>query len=99
MHHFGKINQTIFLETSFQLLKTGKKVTFLWPLSKKYRSFKVLKNLRFMAMFYWKTKYVQTLSVLLAKNIDKDFSDVKILIAKDHYSFNYIYWFSNKPSP
>ena len=52
-----------------------------------------------MAMFYWKTKYVQTLSVLLAKNIDKDFSDVKILIAKDHYSFNYIYWFSNKPSP
>ena len=46
-----------------------------------------------MAMFYWKTKYVQTLSVLLAKNIDKDFSDVKILIAF------YIYWFSNKPSP
>ena len=35
-----------------------------------------------MAMFFWKIKNVQTLNVLLVKNIEKDFSDVKILITK-----------------
>ena len=42
-----------------------------------------------MATFFWKTKNVQTLNVLLVKDIDKDFSDVKILITKDHSSLNY----------
>ena len=31
-----------------------------------------------MAAFFWKTKNVQTLNVLLVTDIDKDFSDVKI---------------------
>ena len=35
-----------------------------------------------MAMFFWKIKNVQTLNVLLVKNLEKDFSDVKILITK-----------------
>ena len=39
-------------------------------------------------MFFWKTKNVQTLNVLLVQNIDKDFPDVKILITKDHSSLN-----------
>ena len=42
-----------------------------------------------MATFLWKTKNVQTLNVLLIKDIDKKVSDEKILITKDHYSLNY----------
>ena len=42
-----------------------------------------------MAMFFWKTKNVQTLNVLLVKNIDKDFSDVKTLFTEEHSSLNY----------
>ena len=42
-----------------------------------------------MATFFWKTKYVQTLNILLVTDIDKDFSDVKVLITKDHSSLNY----------
>ena len=42
-----------------------------------------------MAMFFWKTENVQTLNDLLVKSIDKDFSDVKILITKDHSSLNF----------
>ena len=45
-----------------------------------------------------KTKNIQTLNVLLVKSIDKDFLDVKILIAKDDSSLNTLYnsssWFS-----
>ena len=39
-----------------------------------------------MAMFFCKIKNVETVNVLLGKNIDKDFSDVKILITKDYSS-------------
>ena len=42
-----------------------------------------------MATFFWKTKNIQILNALLVKDIDKDFSDVKILITKDHSSLNY----------
>ena len=43
-----------------------------------------------MAMFFFKkTRNVQNLNVLLAKYVDKDFSDVKFLITKDHSSLNY----------
>ena len=34
------------------------------------------------------TKNVQTLNVLLVKVIEKDFSDVKVLITKDHSCLN-----------
>ena len=84
-----KLIQLNFLETSFWPQKRGKKATFLWPLSKKYRSFKVLKNLPFMATIFSETKDVQTLNVLLVKDIDKDFSDVKGLIKKDQSSLNF----------
>ena len=36
-----------------------------------------------MAMFFCKIKNVETVNVLLVKNIDKDFLDVKILVTKD----------------
>ena len=39
-----------------------------------------------MAMVFGKIKNVETVNVLLVKNIDKDFSDVKILITKDYSS-------------
>ena len=39
-----------------------------------------------MAIFFWKTQNVQTLNFLLVKHIDKDISDVKILITKEHPS-------------
>ena len=42
-----------------------------------------------MAMFLCKIKNVETLNFLLVKNIDKDFSDVKILITKDYSSLTY----------
>ena len=40
-----------------------------------------------MAMFFCKAKNVQT--ILLVKNIGKDFSNLKNLITKDHSSVNY----------
>ena len=42
-----------------------------------------------MEMYFWKTKNVQTLNVLLVKNVDKDFSNMKILVTEEHYSLNY----------
>ena len=42
-----------------------------------------------MAIFFCKIKNVETLNFLLVKNIDKDFSDVKILITKDYSSLTY----------
>ena len=42
-----------------------------------------------MEMYFWKTKNVQTLNVLLVKNVDKDFSNTKILLIEEHCSLNY----------
>ena len=42
-----------------------------------------------MATIFSETKDVQTLNVLLVKDIDKDFSDVKGLIKKDQSSLDF----------
>ena len=42
-----------------------------------------------MATIFSETKNVQTLNVLLVKDIDKDFSDVKILFTEEHSALNY----------
>ena len=39
-----------------------------------------------MVMFFRKIKNTETLDFLLVKNIDKEFSDLKILFIKDHSS-------------
>ena len=75
--HFDNVNQTCFFGNCILTCKTGKRVTFLWPLSEKQSLFKAFKNLCFMAKFFWKTKNVQTLKLLLVKYIGKDFSDLK----------------------
>ena len=84
-----KLIKLNFLETSFQPLKTGKKKSYFHShLLRSNAPFKVLKMYVLWQCFFEKPKNVETLNILLVKNRDKDFSNVKTLITKDHSSLN-----------
>ena len=88
-HHFDKVNQTkFFINVILASENRQKKSYFHSHLLRSNAPFKVLKMYVLWQCFFEKPKNVETLNILLVKNRDKDFSNVKTLITKDHSSLN-----------
>ena len=68
----------IFSVTTFSLSKQAKKLHSCGHLVRNNGPFKIFKNLNYSAMCFQKTKNDKTLNFLLVKNIDKEFSGLKI---------------------